>query len=262
MIGYHPGEIEVYEEYLEYLEKIKKRSRGTLKEYRSILREFTRFPLNADGFREYLDAISKNAPRTQRLKLSVVKGYLEWLHDRGKIPERFWGEVEPPKITSLPHYLTRDEIERFFNVIDDDYYRGIFRLLINSGMRISELLNLRREDVQISKDVARIRIRGKGSKERIVQISKEIVEEVERVGFFKRRVSARTLQRKMKEYLKRAGINRRLTPHSLRHTFAIILMENGIPLNRIQALLGHESITTTSVYLKIVGEGEKLPKII
>ena len=111
-------------------------------------------------------------------------------------------------------------------------------------------------------EYARIRIRGKGSKERVVQVSEEIVLQAKEAGFFSKRVSARTLQRKMKEYLGKAGIKKRLTPHSLRHTFAIILMENGVPLNRIQAILGHESIATTSIYLKLLGETEKLPKII
>ncbi len=252
----------MYDEYLTYLEKFKNRSKGTLKQYRSILKEFSNYPLNVEGFREYLDSISKNSPKTQQLKLSVVKGYLEWLYENGKVGKRYWTGVEPPKVKSLPHYMTREEIERFFGVIDDPYYRAVFRLLVNTGIRISEMLNLSMEDVLISGDTARLRIRGKGSKERIIQLSRDVVDDLFKVGFFGRKVSARTVQRRMKFYLRKAGIKRKLTPHSLRHTFAIIMMENGIPLNRIQALLGHESISTTSVYLKIVGEGDKIPKII
>ncbi len=251
------------DEYIEYLRTVRRRGPGTLRQYRSVLREFSRFPLNERGFHEYLRSISTNSPRTQQMKLSVVKGYLEWLYERGRIKgKRFWVEAQYPKEKALPHYLTREELRRFFEVIDDPYFRALFRLLVNTGMRISELLKLEESDVEIVGETARIRIRGKGSKERIVRVSREIVEEAIREGVFDKKVSARTVQRRMKVYLKRAGIERKLTPHSLRHTFAIILMESGVPLNKIQAILGHESISTTSIYLKIVGEGESLPKII
>ncbi len=251
------------ENYLEYLENVKRRSKGTIKQYRSILRNFSKFPLNEEGFHDYLRSISKNSPRTQQLKIVAVKGYLNWLYDRGKIPgKRFWLEAEPPREKALPHYLTIEELKRFFNAIDDPYFRSIFRLLVNTGMRISELHNMKRSDITFSGDRARIRIKGKGSKERVVQVKREIAEEAIKNGVFEKKVSVRTVQRRMKMYLKRAGIDKKVTPHSLRHTFAIILMENGVPLNKIQAILGHESIATTSIYLKVLAEGESLPEII
>ncbi len=251
------------ERYLDYLRNVKRRSEGTIKQYRSVLREFSKFPLTPRGFEDYLRSISDKSPRTQQFKLSVVKNYLNWLYDRKLIAgERYWEKAEPPREKALPHYLTIEELERFFSVIDDDYYRAVFRLLVNTGMRISELLKLEKSDVTISGNVARIKVKGKGAKERVINVEVEVVEEAIRAGFFERKVSARTIQRRMKVYLERAGIKRKITPHSLRHTFAIILMERGIPLNRIQAILGHESISTTSVYLRIIGEGERIPKII
>ena len=251
------------EKYLDYLKNVKRRSEATIRQYRSVLGEFSKFPLNSHGFEEYLRSISPKSPRTQQFKLSVVKNYLNWLYERKVIDgERYWDKAEPPKEKALPHYLTVEELERFFSVIDDDYYRSIFRLLVNTGMRISELLRLEKSDVTISGDLARIRIKGKGAKERVINVGVDVIEEALRSGFFDRKVSARTVQRKMKSYLKKAGINRKITPHSLRHTFAIILMERGVPLNRIQAILGHESISTTSVYLRIIGEGERIPRII
>jgi len=258
------GVMNLHDEFLQYLRKVKKRSESTLRQYKAVLQEFSEFyPITEENFHRYLERISSNAPKTQQMKLSVVKNFLEWLRDRGYInADRFWAEAEAPRDKSLPHYMTPDELTRFFDVIDDPYYKAVFRLLANTGMRISELLNLKEEDIDIFGGYARIRIKGKGSKERVVQVSEEIVLQAKEAGFFSKRVSARTLQRKMKEYLEKAGIKKRLTPHSLRHTFAIILMENGVPLNRIQAILGHESIATTSIYLKLLGETEKLPKII
>ncbi len=251
------------EKYLEYLKNVKRRSEGTIKQYKSILKNFEKFPLSEEGFHEYLRSISMNSPRTQQLKIVAVKGYLNWLYDRGKIEgKRFWLEAEPPKEKALPHYLTMEELRRFFNVIDDPYFRSIFRLLVNTGMRVSELYNMKSSDITFTGDRARIRIRGKGSKERVVQVKRKIAEDAIENGIFEKKVSIRTIQRRMKKYLKIAGINKKLTPHSLRHTFAIILMENGVPLNRIQAILGHESIATTSIYLKLLAEGESLPEII
>ncbi len=251
------------EEYLEYLRNVKRRSEGTIKQYRSILKGFSEYPLVERGFQEYLRAISSNSPRTQQMKLTVVKGYLNWLYERGKITgKRFWMEAEPPKEKALPHYLTMEELKRFFSVIDDPYFKALFRLMVNTGMRISEVMKLRTSDIAFIEESARIRIKGKGSKERVVQVKRGIVEEAIKAGVLKKRVSIRTIQRRMKIYLEKAGIKRRLTPHSLRHTFAIILMESGVPLNRIQAILGHESISTTSIYLRVLAEGESLPEII
>ena len=258
------GVMGLHKEYLRYLKRVKKRSEGTLKQYKAVLKEFSEFyPISERNFNRYLEKISDNAPKTQQLKLSVVKNFLDWVYERGKISgKRFWKEAEPPRQKALPHYMTPEELKKFFDVIDDPFYKSIFRLLVNTGMRISEFLTLKESDVYVFGDYARIRIKGKGNKERVVQINREVVEEARKAGVFERRVSARTIQRKMKEYLKKAGIEKNLTPHSLRHTFAIALMERGMPLNRIQMVLGHESIATTSVYLKLLGEAEKIPKII
>ena len=247
--------------YLDYLKNVKKRSESTLKQYKSVLKEFSKYKYRREDFRRYLKDISKNSPKTQQMKLSVVKGYLSWLYSQGYIKKRFWEDAEPPRSRALPHYFSPEELSRFFSAIDDPYYKALFRFLVNTGLRISEFMALSEEDLQTFGQTVRIRVRGKGSKERIIQVDPEIMEEVINQGILKKKPSARTIQRKMKEYLNKAGIRKKLTPHSLRHTFAILLMEHGVPLNRIQLLLGHESIATTSIYLKIVGEGEKIPKV-
>jgi len=247
--------------YLDYLKNVKKRSDSTLSQYKSVLKEFSNYRYKKEDFRKYLKDISKNAPKTQQMKLSIVKGYLNWLYSQGYIKTRFWEDAEAPRSKALPHYFSPEELSKFFSVVDDPYYKALFRFLVNTGMRISEFMMLSTEDIQYFGSTARIRIRGKGSKERVIQVDAEIMEEVLSTGILNQKPSVRTIQRKMKEYLKKAGIKKKLTPHSLRHTFAILLMEHGVPLNRIQSLLGHESIATTSIYLKIVGEGEKIPKV-
>jgi len=247
--------------YLDYLKNVKKRSDSTLRQYKSVLREFSKYRYRREDFKRYLKDISKNSPKTQHMKLSVVRRYLDWLHSQGYIKKRFWEDAEAPRSRALPHYFSPKELSKFFSVIDDPYYKALFRFLVNTGLRISEFMELSEDDIQFFDQIVRIRIRGKGSKERVIQVDPEIMEEVMTQGILKKKPSVRTIQRKMKEYINKAGIKKKLTPHSLRHTFAILLMEQGVPLNRIQSLLGHESIATTSIYLKIVGEGEKIPRV-
>ena len=240
--------------YLKYLEHIKKREASTIKVYRSILREFSQYePLTRKSWSKYLEKISGNSRKTQKLKLTVVKNYLNWKADRGYIThkERFWNDAEPPKSRDLPRYLTAHELRLLLSTVDDPYYRSLFRLLINTGMRISELLRLREDDITFDGEKARIRIRGKGNKERMITIDRSIVESAQKNGVFEKKVSARTIERKIKEYARLAGINKKVTPHTLRHSFAVMLVERGTLVNAVQSLLGHETLTTTGIYLKI-----------
>jgi len=251
--------------FIEYLRSVKKRSPSTLRQYKSILREFQRFePVTESSFRRYLEHISSNAPKTQRLKLTVVREYLDWKADRGEIraERRFWHEAEAPRAKSLPHYLERHEVEALLEAVDDPYWRALFRLLVNTGLRISELLSLTEKDISISAGLARIRVRGKGNKERVIVTSSDVVLDAMREGVFSKKVSARTIQRRLKAYAEKAGIQKKITPHTLRHTFAILLLESGVPVNTIQASLGHESLSTTGIYLKIASDSIRLPKVV
>ena len=250
--------------YLEHLRRIKKISENTLRTYRSILREFQAFePVSRSSWLRYLDHISKNAPKTQKLKLQVVKGYLNWKRKSGMIGSiPFWQEASPPKDRSLPRYLTRQELKRFFKAIDDPYYRELFRFLVNTGLRLSEYQVLKESDLEWLEDKVRIRIRGKGNKERVVILSRSVVLPALEAGIFSKKVSNRAIQKAMKRYLEKAGMDKEVSPHSLRHTFAIELIDRGVPLNKIQLILGHENISTTSIYLSITGKNVEIPELI
>ena len=250
--------------FIDYLRVVKKRSERTLRQYRSILREFQQFePVTKSSFLRYLSHISSNAPKTQALKLLVVKSYLNWKADQGLIKgERFWQSAEPPRFKPLPRYLDEGEVKALIGATDDPYYRAVFKFLLSTGLRISELLSLKEDDISITGETARIRIRGKGSKERIIAVSADVVKEAVKAGIFKKRVSARTIQRALRRYAQKAGIKKNVTPHVLRHTFAVLLIEKGVPVNKIQMLLGHESLATTGIYLKIAGESVLVPKVV
>lgn len=251
-------------EFLDYLEIVKKRSKRTIKQYRSILREFQKFePITLKSWKRYLEHIARNKATTQANKLKVVKEYLNWKADHGLITQqnRFWNEAEPPRENTLPKALDLDEIQKLINACDNPYYRSIFKLLVNTGMRISELVNLTLDDISLN-GVARLKIRGKGNKERILAVNKELIEEAIQAGVFDRKVSTRAIQSAIKRYAKKAGLKKRITPHSLRHSFAVALIEKGVPINKLQALLGHSSIATTGIYLRIATSNIEVPQII
>ncbi len=81
-------------------------------------------------------------------------------------------------------------------------------------------------------------------------------------GVFARHVTPRAVQKALKKYAKRAGIEKRVTPHMLRHTFAISLIERGIPVNKVQRLLGHSNLNTTGIYLQMAGDSIEIPRLI
>ena len=252
------------EKFIEHLRVVKKRSERTIKQYRSILKEFHRFePVTRKSFMEYLNHISSNAPKTQALKLLVVKSYLNWKADQGLIKgRRFWQSAEAPKVRPLPKYLNISEVRALLSTTSDPYYRAIFEFLLSTGLRISEFLSLQMSDISVSDGKARIRVKGKGSKERVISVPEEVVRKALEAGIFDRKVSVRTIQRALRKFAERAGIKKRVTPHVLRHTFAVLLVDKGVPVSKIQLVLGHESLATTGIYLRMAGEDVFVPKVV
>jgi len=137
----------------------------------------------------------------------------------------------------------------------------VFSLLANSGMRISELLNLKPEDVTIN-GVAKIRITGKGNKERVINIPREVMENAINAGLFDRKITARAVEKALKKYAAKAGIKKHVTPHILRHSFGVALAKRNMPINQIQAILGHANLSTTSIYLAIAGNNIEIPQLV
>jgi len=252
-------------EFLEWLKVVKKRNNRTIKQYASILREFRRFePITEKSWRRYLETITKNKPTTQRNKLTVVKMYLNWKVDNGLLATRtrFWNQAEPSKSKPLPKALELEEVQAIINATNDQYYRAVFSLLANTGMRVSELLNLQKDDVVLTAKSAKIFIRGKGNKERVVKVDKRIVEQAIKAGVLDRKVSPRAIEKAIKKAAEKAGIKKKVTPHMLRHSFAVALVEQGVPINKVQALLGHASLAITGVYLTIAADNFEVPILV
>lgn len=213
---------------------------------------------------------------TQNYHLIALRAFLKYL---SKIDVAAMGaeKIELAKQdTRKVDFLEPDELERMREATKDDpglialRGRAILELLFSTGLRVSELSKLKIEDINLKRD--EFTIKGKGSKHRIVFISSVAREAVRRYlearkdlspyvfvshDRAKRRrgeigsLTPRSVQRIVERYATRAGITKRITPHTLRHTFATDLLRNGADIRSVQAMLGHESITTTQVYTHV-----------
>lgn len=205
-------------------------------------------------------------------RLSSIYNYLLFLKDEGAYKHEL-KRFNRPKITkALPQYLTTDEVERLLDAPDLTNHRGIrdkamLEVMYASGLRVSELLALKREEVNFTRGI--VKIRGKGNKDRLIPIGDFALESLafymnqvrfhhetkeSRVIFLNRDGNPLTRQyffKMIKAYAVAAGITQNISPHSLRHAFATHLLENGAELRAVQAMLGHTNIATTEIYTHV-----------
>ncbi len=167
----------------------------------------------------------------------------------------------------VPIVLAREEVDALFRATSDLQLRTIWMTLYSSGLRLSEALRLKVTDID-SKDMRLLVRNGKGRKDRYTVLSQSLLLQLRRYYrkyrptdwlFYGRdhqhRLVLRSVQKAFKEAKNRAGIRKRATPHSLRHSFATHSMEDGANLLYIRDLLGHRAIQSTLVYLKVTSEG-------
>ena len=158
----------------------------------------------------------------------------------------------------LPRFLTLEEVKAMFNVAENERDKLILKCLFYLGLRNSELINLKIEDIDLINGNVKV-VQGKGKKDRYVPIpNKEFADELERyIGdrregklFF---ITDRHVRRIVKYYARKAGIRKyeEVHPHTLRHSYATHLQNSGVPLNVIQQILGHERIETTTIYVHL-----------
>ncbi len=168
----------------------------------------------------------------------------------------------------LPVVLTRNEIRRILDSINNLKHRTMLALMYSSGLRLEELVSLRVRDIVLSDLTIHVK-EGKGRKDRVTIFSEKIRDDVARFMLGKgpedylfqspmidargrrRKLSGRTVQKIFENALKRTGITRKASPHDLRHSFATHLLEDGISIRHIQMLLGHRNISTTTIYTKV-----------
>ncbi len=239
----------------------------------------TRLILKADansirGFLSHL-ADQEYSPATMARKIATLRSFYKWMMKRGIVEANPMQLIRTPKQPKrLPKAITVDQIERLLAAPDDHTLlgsrdRAILETLYSTGIRVSELVGINRGDLDETGEA--IIIRGKGRKERIVPLGSHALAalrqyitildgEVLRNGgsvedksplFVNKhggRLSTRSVRRKVSKYLREAGLDPTISPHTLRHSFATHLLDNGADLRSVQELLGHQSLSTTQIY--------------
>ena len=224
------------------------------------------------------------SPNSQARKISSIKSFFNFLIFEELRTNSPADLLEGPKLgRKLPATLNLIEIEKILNSIDlhipNGYRnRAIIETLYGSGLRVSELVNLTLSNVFFKEDI--VRVTGKGEKERLVPLgsySKKYiqiyVEEIRSLKKIKKtdydilflnrngkKITRAMIFTIVKDSAKKAGIEKKISPHTLRHSFATHLLENGADLRSIQLLMGHESITTTEIYTHL--DNKHLKKVI
>ena len=279
------GDKEMVRRYVRYLKLQRNMSGNTLDAYQHDLRKLFDY-LEGEGKDprevqlEDLEHFSAGLhdigihPRSQCRILSGVRSFFRFLQLDGYRDDDPTELLESPQIGQhLPEVLTTAEVDHLEASIDLSKWEGhrnraIIEVLFSCGLRVSELTNLKLSNLYLDEQF--IRVMGKGSKERLVPISKRAIQELafwfddrqhmdiksgeEDYVFLNRRGTHLTrvmILIMIKRQAEAAGIQKTISPHTLRHSFATALLEGGADLRVIQALLGHESIGTTEIYTHI-----------
>lgn len=283
--------------FLKYLRTVRNASEHTVRNYAIDLNSFKDF-LEKEGDKldylgepaHYKDTISLanidrktirgfladlnihgSSPKTISRRLSSLRTFFKWAFSQKLLPINPAEDLDNPKIEKrIPTTLNYDQIEHLFSQPDIECYlgfrdRAIMELFYSSGLRVSELAGLNREDFD---GINRLmKIKGKGKKERIVPITPNAVHWVEKylkhqdriemdhkaifLNKHGKRISTRSIDRNFEKYLTTSGLAGKVTPHTIRHTIATHWLEKGMDLKTIQSILGHSSLATTTIYAQV-----------
>ena len=276
----------VLDNYLQFLYWEKRLSDNTILSYQHDLDQFIQFlgkkgissfqRMSQDLVENFLRREAKReiAPASLARKISALRTFFQYLIREKLLPENLAKLIDSPRFQrKIPDILDENEIESLFNAPDLTKPKGIrdraiLELLYASGLRVSELTSLEFSHLDLENSM--LRLWGKGFKERMVPFGEEAKEALlqychqAREHILKGRrsrsvfvgASGRSLTRQniwimVKKYTKKAGIEKPITPHTLRHTFATHLLENGADLRIVQEFLGHSDIVTTQIYTHI-----------
>ena len=264
------------DKFIRYLDLEKGASSHTLRAYRKDLREFSESvkcePNNIDiiDLRGFIAGqIQKGLNKTTvSRRLSSIRSFFKFLYREGYMKTNPAKLVSNPKVPKLlPRFLSVDDV---FSLVEKPEgigflparNRAVLELLYSSGLRVSELSGINTDDIHIKECL--IKIKGKGKKERIVPIGSKAIDAMksyiiermllkskERALFLNRmgkRLTERGVRRIVVKYARAIGIHGRIGPHTLRHSFASHLLQDGADLRVIQELLGHSSLSTTQKY--------------
>lgn len=278
--------------YLEYCEFRKELDGKTIKAYRIDLGQFKDYVYNLgkdspdkEIIEDYITLLHKKfKKKTVKRKIASLKAYYNYLEEREIIENNPFRKIKVKFKESklLPRIIPREEIEQLLSYMyihrdkrsERSYKFGlrdiaVVEMLFATGARVYEISNIRADNVDLNSGM--IRIMGKGGKERYIPVvTKEIlgilreyythnIEAIKASGFFfvnsrGERYTEQSIRLMLKKYTRLAGIERNITPHMFRHSFATYLIEEGIDVSCVQKILGHSSIKTTQIYIHIAAK--------
>ncbi|MDP2906996.1 MAG: tyrosine-type recombinase/integrase [Nanoarchaeota archaeon] len=213
----------------------------------------------------HLISDKKIAPSSIALKKAALKFLFDEILKKGIV------NFKTPKIPKqVPVVLTRDEVRKLIDSAGSYKSKVIIQFLYSSGLRLSELINLKINDLEIKEKIGWVR-RGKGNKDRMFLLSETIIKELEKYMLtldanekylfpgVEGHVSARNVQKIIENATERACLRKKVHPHMLRHCFATHLLDAGVDIRKIQELLGHANLQTTQIYTSV--SKEELKKV-
>ena len=277
------------EQYLEYCKFRKELDWNTLKAYRIDLKQFFEYvredtPEKATVEAYITELHKKYKPKTIKRKIASVRTYYSYLEENEIIQSNPFRKIKVKfkEISLLPRIIPREEIEKLLNYMyinenrkSEKAYKfwlrdvAMIEIFFATGARVYEISNIKAECVNLNSGL--IKIMGKGGKERYIQVvTPEILEilkkyymynckEIKKSGFFfinsrGTRYTEQSIRLMMKKYARMASIERNITPHMFRHSFATYLIEEGVDVSCVQQILGHSSIKTTQIYIHIAAK--------
>ena len=256
---------DIINKYLQHLNR-KRYSRNTIKNYTHHLMEFLLYTDNAEHFTndsivsycDYLISEKKVSPAYQQMAINAIRYlYVHVLNQQ--MPET---QLRPKKEKRLPTVLSIDEVKCILNSIINTKHKIAISLIYSAGLRISEAINLKKKDIDFDRGIITIR-QSKGKKDRQVPLSKNFLtlldiylKEYKPVIYLLEgqsggKYTAKSIQMVFQKACRHANIQKQVTVHSLRHSYATHLLEKGTDLRIIQELLGHSSSKTTEIYTHV-----------
>ena len=286
--------IDAIESFIITLNKERNFSLHTIKAYKNDLNRFNSFlnqgisriilkKINRNDIRKFLsDEYDNNfTSKTVARRLATIKSFFKYLVKIELIEENIAIHINSPKVAKkLPSFINKSLIDVLMNSPSLDTLigvrdRAVLELFYSTGMRLSELVNINIGDFHLNKKL--LRVIGKGKKERMIPYGRAAESAIENylkmrdisfkpvfaktplfVNSKEKRISTRTIQRRMNNYIKLVADGKRVGPHLLRHTFATHLLDNGADITAVKDLLGHSSLSSTQIYTHV--SIEKLKK--
>lgn len=270
-------------EFIKYIEG-KNYSEYTIKYYKSDLEDFFNYSkdknlkqMNYKYLRTYLTYLydKKYAKKTIARHISTLKSFFKYLKKNNIIETNPMNLIKTPKLDKkLPKFLNYDDLEKILSIPDTTTLLGkrdilILELLYSTGVRVSELVNIKLQDIDMIEN--KILILGKGKKERYVLFGNKAKQKLNDyldkrkniecdyliINRYGKNITDRSIRKILDKILLEASLSYKISPHTLRHTFATHMLDSGANIEIVKELLGHESLSTTQIYTHVTNESLK-----